>query len=46
MVAYCQPKVDELRQQYIEKIREEVQQATIERLQQQADAEAAGLNKY
>ncbi|UJR31514.1 hypothetical protein I4U23_019003 [Adineta vaga] len=41
MVAYCQPKVDELRQQYIDKIRDEVQQATIDKLQQQADAEAA-----
>jgi uncharacterized protein YnzC (UPF0291/DUF896 family) len=46
MVAYCQPTVDELRQQYIEKIREEVQQSTIEKLQQRAEAEAAGLNKY
>ncbi|CAF1144837.1 unnamed protein product [Adineta ricciae] len=41
MVAYCQPKVDELRQQYIDKIRNEVQQATIEKLQQQAEIEAA-----
>ncbi|CAF4310871.1 unnamed protein product, partial [Adineta steineri] len=41
MVAYCQPKVDELRQQYIDKIREEVQQATIERLKQEAEIEAA-----
>ena len=43
MVAYCQPKVDELRQQYIDKIRDEIQQATIEKLQQQAEIEAAGL---
>ncbi len=47
MVADCQPTVDELRRQYIEKIREEVQQSTIEKLQQQrAEAEAAGLKKY
>ncbi len=42
MVAYSQPKMDELRQIYIENIRNEVQRSTIERLQQQVEAEAAG----
>jgi hypothetical protein len=46
MVAQAQPKMEELRQQYIERIRSEVQQATITRLQQQAEAEAAGLNSF
>lgn len=44
MIQHAQPKMDELRQQYIENIRNEVQRSTIERLQQQLDAEAAGLN--
>jgi uncharacterized protein YnzC (UPF0291/DUF896 family) len=44
MVTYSQPKMDELRQKYIENVRNDVQQATIEKLQQQIDAEAAGLN--
>lgn len=43
MITQAQPKMDELRQQYIENIRNEVERATIERLQQQLDAEAAGL---
>ncbi len=46
MVKYSQPKMDELRQKYIEKIRNEVQQSTMEKLQQQIDAEAAGFNKF
>jgi len=46
MATYSQPKMDELRQQYIENIRNEVQRSTMEKLQQQADAEAAGLNKF
>lgn len=45
MAAHSQPKMDELRQQYIENIRNEVQRSTMEKLQQQADAEAAGLNR-
>jgi len=44
MEKYSQPKMDELRQKYIENVRNDVQQATIEKLQQQIDAEAAGLN--
>jgi hypothetical protein len=46
MIAQAQPKMDELRQKYIENIRNEVQQSTIVRLQQQAEAEAAGLNLF
>ena len=46
MATYAQPKMDELRQQYIENIRNEVQRSTIEKLQQQIDAEAAGLNSF
>ena len=46
MVAYAQPKMDELRQKYIENIRSEVQRSTIERLQQQAEADAAGSNLF
>jgi hypothetical protein len=46
MIAQAQPKMNELRQQYIEKIRNEVQQSTIGKLQQQAEAEAAGLNSF
>ena len=46
MVAYAQPKMDELRQKYIETIRNEVQRSTMERLQQQADTEAAGSNQF
>jgi hypothetical protein len=46
MAAYAQPKMNELRQQYVENIRNEVQRSTIERLQQQSDADAAGLKKY
>ncbi len=46
MVKYAQPKMDELRQQYIENIRNEVQRSTIEKLQLQADTEAAGLNMH
>lgn len=46
MVAYAQPKMDELRQKYIETIRNEVQRSTMERLQQQADTEAAGSNPF
>jgi len=42
MSAYAQPKMDELRKQYIENIRKEVERTTVEKLQQQADAEAAG----
>ncbi len=45
MAIYSKTKMDELRQQYIETIRNEVQRSTIEKLQQQADAAAAGLNK-
>jgi 1,2-phenylacetyl-CoA epoxidase catalytic subunit len=43
MVKHAQPKMDELRQQYIEKIRNEVERSTMEKLQQQLEAEAAGL---
>ncbi|CAF1405575.1 unnamed protein product [Rotaria sordida] len=41
MVSYAQPKMDELRQQYIDTIKNEVQRATIDKLQLQADTEAA-----
>jgi hypothetical protein len=46
MATYAQPKMDELRQQYIENIRNEVQRSTIEKVQQQIDTEAAGLIHY
>ena len=46
MVSYAQPKMDELRQQYIDTIKNEVQRATIDKLQLQMDTEAAGMNKY
>ena len=46
MAAYAQPKMDELRQQYIENIRNEVQRSTIEKVQQQIDTEVAGLIYY
>ena len=42
MTMFSQPKIDELRQQYIENIRTEIQRTTIEKLQQQREAEAAG----
>lgn len=43
MIAYAQPKMDELRQTYIENIRNEVQRSTIERLQQEAVAAGSKL---
>ena len=43
MTSYAQPKMDELRQKYIENIRSEVERSTIEKLQQQLDADIAGL---
>jgi hypothetical protein len=45
MSTYSQSKMDELRQQYVENIRSEVERSTISRLQEQNDAEAAGLTK-
>ena len=45
MAHYAQPKMDELRQKYIEKIRTEIEQATIEKLQSQLDADMAGSFK-
>lgn len=46
MAHYAQPKMDELRQKYIEKIRTEIEQATIEKLQSQLDADMAGSFKW
>lgn len=43
MVSYAQPKMDELRQKYIENIRNEVQKSAMERVQIQLETEAAGL---
>ncbi|CAF4826662.1 unnamed protein product, partial [Rotaria sp. Silwood1] len=41
MISYAQPKMDELRQQYIDNIKNEVQRSTIEKLQLQLETEAA-----
>ncbi|CAF2637524.1 unnamed protein product, partial [Rotaria sp. Silwood2] len=41
MVSYAQPKMDELRQQYIENIKNEVQRSTIDKLQLQLETKAA-----
>jgi hypothetical protein len=43
MISYAQPKMDELRRNYVETIRREVEESTIERLQQQLDADIAGM---
>lgn len=45
MTSYAQPKMDELRQKYVENIRSEVERSTIEKLQQQLDADIAGSVK-
>ncbi|CAF2033300.1 unnamed protein product [Rotaria magnacalcarata] len=41
MVTYAKPKMDELRQQYVENIKSEIERTTIEKVQQQLDADAA-----
>ena len=43
MTSYAQPKMDELRQKYVENIRGEVERSTIEKLQQQLDLDIAGV---
>lgn len=42
MKSFAQPKVDELRQKYLESIRADMERVTIERLQQQQEVEIAG----
>lgn len=42
MTSFAQPKVDELRQKYLESIRADMERVTIERLQQQQETEIAG----
>ena len=46
MMAYAQPKIDELREQYVENIRNEVERSTIDRIQLKIETEATGSKKY